>query len=432
MKVLVFAHTPPPHHGQSYMVQMMLKGFGGDCRKRRATADELKARERFGIQCYHVNVRLSKDLENIGDLQVRKLALVFWYCLQAIWCRFRHGVKVLYYIPAPGKWSALYRDWMVMLLCRPFFPHLILHWHAAGLDRWLEMEASMLARSLTYRSLGKADVSVALSGSNCRGVGKFLPRRTCVVFNAIPDPCPDYDSTIRPRRTARHRARSKLLQGQTLSEQERIEAGGDPEVFHCCYLALCTQEKGLFDAVDAVCAAQRELEARGSPIRLKLTIAGGFTNAEERAEFEQRRSDPVAREAIRYVGFVHGEQKHALLRDSDALCFPTYYRGENHPVSTVEALAYGLPVIITRWRSLPEFFPAGYPSIVEPKDVKGLTAALLDRIGRDDSDELRQLFLERYTIERHLETLAAAIRSVGDEASLQRPEWLREGIVSAR
>ncbi len=24
MKLLVFAHTPPPHHGQSYMVQLML------------------------------------------------------------------------------------------------------------------------------------------------------------------------------------------------------------------------------------------------------------------------------------------------------------------------------------------------------------------------------------------------------------------------
>ena len=29
MKLLVFAHTPPPHHGQSYMVQLLLAGFGG-------------------------------------------------------------------------------------------------------------------------------------------------------------------------------------------------------------------------------------------------------------------------------------------------------------------------------------------------------------------------------------------------------------------
>ena len=38
MKLLVFAHTPPPHHGQSYMVQLMLDGFGGDARRRKAGA----------------------------------------------------------------------------------------------------------------------------------------------------------------------------------------------------------------------------------------------------------------------------------------------------------------------------------------------------------------------------------------------------------
>jgi len=35
MKLLVYAHTPPPHHGQSYMVQLMVHGFGGDHRRRR-------------------------------------------------------------------------------------------------------------------------------------------------------------------------------------------------------------------------------------------------------------------------------------------------------------------------------------------------------------------------------------------------------------
>ena len=39
MKLLVFAHTPPPHHGQSYMVGLMLNHFGGDQRQRPAGPD---------------------------------------------------------------------------------------------------------------------------------------------------------------------------------------------------------------------------------------------------------------------------------------------------------------------------------------------------------------------------------------------------------
>src|SRR5207245_4241056 len=141
MNLLVFAHTPPPHHGQSYMVQLMLKGFGGDRRRpgqaQAGDSEAQAAANSFGIECYHVNARLSKKLEDIGDLRIGKFVLLLGYCLQAVWCRFRYGVRNFYYIPAPGKPSALYRDWMVMLICRRFFKRVILNCHAAGLAKWL-------------------------------------------------------------------------------------------------------------------------------------------------------------------------------------------------------------------------------------------------------------------------------------------------------
>jgi len=131
MKLLVFAHTPPPHHGQSYMVQLMLAGFGGDQRKSHKHSKGVEKRERapgsgpresdpYGVECYHVDARLSQKLEDIGDFRIGKLLLLLCYCLQAIWCRIRYGVANFYYIPAPGKRSALYRDWVVMLICRCF------------------------------------------------------------------------------------------------------------------------------------------------------------------------------------------------------------------------------------------------------------------------------------------------------------------------
>src|SRR5438046_2974173 len=125
MKLLVFAHTPPPHNGHRYMVQLMLAGFGGDRRRRRKPTEEdigaSVGNSTNDIACYHVNARLSRKLEDIGNLRVGKTILLFGYCLQAIWCRFRYGVTNFYYVPAPGKRSALYRDWMVMVVCRPFF-----------------------------------------------------------------------------------------------------------------------------------------------------------------------------------------------------------------------------------------------------------------------------------------------------------------------
>jgi len=74
MKSLVFAHTPPPHHGQSYMVQPMLDGLGVD-RRRRAPKAQPHAGDVNGIECYYVNTRLSKRLEDIGAFHAAKLSI---------------------------------------------------------------------------------------------------------------------------------------------------------------------------------------------------------------------------------------------------------------------------------------------------------------------------------------------------------------------
>jgi len=62
MKLLVFAHTPPPHHGQSYMVKLMLDGLGGDHRGLAKAPEEARAaldQPAAHIECYHVNAQLS-------------------------------------------------------------------------------------------------------------------------------------------------------------------------------------------------------------------------------------------------------------------------------------------------------------------------------------------------------------------------------------
>src|SRR6266581_2785171 len=312
MKLLVFAHTPPPHHGQSYMVQLMLAGFGGDQRKRGRgifTDAPPPATDSFGIDCYHVNARLSQKLEDIGDLRIGKFILLIGYCAQAIWCRFRYGVRNFYYIPAPGKRSALYRDWMVMLICRPFFKRIILHWHAAGLAKWLETVVQMRSRSVTYHFMKQVDLSIVLSRYNRADAEKLVSQDIKVVSNGIPDPCHDFTRLVLARRRARSAARKRLLAGEVLSSEELRGAGGDPHVVTVLYLAHCTREKGLFDTVAGVEIANQQLRARRGPVSLRLLVTGNFVTAEEKAEFERLLAKPGASDTIEYLGFVSGEQK---------------------------------------------------------------------------------------------------------------------------
>lgn len=398
MKLLVFAHKPPPHHGQSYMVELMLAGFGGDARRRKPPAAPP-----HGIDCYHVDARFSRSLEEVGEFRGAKILLIFWFCLQALWLRFRYGVKNFYYVPAPGKSVALYRDWLVMFLCRPFFKNVILHWHAAGLAKWLEANTVISTRATTYRLIRPVNLSIVLSRYNVADAEKLLSQRVCVVNNGIPDPCPDFETSVQPRRLERFAARKQIFAG---------EIPAAPLAVRILFLAHCTREKGIFAAAEAVLQANRELAARRLPMQLKLITAGNFVTDEERREFERLRENPVFAVTVEHLGFVSGERKNQLLREADLFLFPTRYLGENQPVNLIEAMAFGLPIVTTRWRSLPEMLPPDYPGLVNDQNPAEIAAVMLEVLGVKNGLKVRAHYRGRFTLERHLTDLAAAIRSV--------------------
>ena len=409
MKLLVFAHTPPPHHGQSYMVQTMLTAFGGD---RRRQPPSQQAESKYGIDCYHVNARFSKGLEDIGKLQIGKILLILLYCLQAIWCRFRYGVTNLYYVPAPGKLVALQRDWLVMLICRPFFRNIILHWHAAGLANWLETVAQIRTRAMTFRAFRQPELSIVITKFNLADAQKLLSRRVCNVDYGIADPCRDFETTMLLRRRARWEARCKLLNNERLAPAETTAAGGDPHIVKVLYLAHYMREKGLFAAAEGVVMANRILKNQKIPVQFKLMAGGSFVSDEEKLAFDQLQKDPEFASAVSCLGFLAGAKKEAAQREADLFCFPTLYAAENQPITLIEAMAFGLPIVTTRWRSLPEMLPPDYVGLVDSQAIEPIAKALIEIMTQESGERLRQLYLDRFTLERHLASLAQAIHSV--------------------
>lgn len=411
MKLLIFAPTPPPLHEQGYMVQLMLDGLGGDRRRRPPNAPP-HAGDIHGMECYQINPRTSQRRADLGEVPGASLLRTLVCCGEAIWCRFRYGVRNFYYLPAPGEASALYRDWLVLRLCRPFFKHLILHWQAAGLARWLETSMPMRTRVLTYRCARQADLSIVLARGHLADAEKFLPRRIRVVANGIPDPCPEFRHALLPRRRARAAARELLFAGRALSPADYHGTGGDPRVIKVLFHAPCTEEKGFFDALQAVLIANRTLAAQASPVRMKLLAAGTFVTTTERGRFDQLLADPEFDRAVDYLGALSDDGKHRALQDGDLFCFPTYHPGENQPVNLIEAMAFGLPVVTTRWGALAEMLPANYPGVVPIRAPEKIATAMLQLMHQETGERFRQLFLARFTLEAHLSRLAAALATV--------------------
>jgi glycosyltransferase involved in cell wall biosynthesis len=256
-----------------------------------------------------------------------------------------------------------------------------------------------------------------LSAYNRADAEKLFPKCIRVVNNGIPDPCPGFEKDVLPRRTARLVARRKLASGDQLAPSETAAAGNDANVFKVLYLAHCTRDKGLFDSIDGVILANERLTAMNSPLTIQLHVAGSFFNKEEEIEFEKACSTPGGKRGVKYLGFVSGSQKEAALRDSDFFCFPTFFRNENQPVNLIEAMAYGLPILTSRWRSIPELFPPDHGMLVDVQSPAQIADALVAALTGPTAESFREIFMKQFNLDQYLAALAGAFKSLEPDNS---------------
>ena len=116
---------------------------------------------------------------------------------------------------------------------------------------------------------------------------------------------------------------------------------------------------------------------------------------------------------VHYAGFVEAEEKRSLLYYSDCLCFPTYYEAEGQPVSIIEAMAFGLPVIATRWRGIPAMLPANYPGFVPQQAPQEIAAMMKQLFTLDLTAMLRDRFTECFTGACYVRHMRNALQGVG-------------------
>ena len=267
----------------------------------------------------------------------------------------------------------------------------------------MQCDAFAWERELGQFLLGQPDLSITLANSLSGDASFLKSKRVCVIPNAVPDPCPAFDESIHPLRTARLAGRREIFEEQSV-------AADAPEKYRVVFLAHCSRDKGLFDALDAIALGNQELNAQAIPLRMHLTVAGAFLLKSEQEEFEtwQQTHSGMAD----YVGFLGGEAKTQLLAESDCLCFPTYYPAEAQPVSLVEAMAFGLTIVATAWRGIPELLPLDYPFLIADHEPHTIANALVKSMQANLAAELRSRYCESFTAARYVENLARAFESL--------------------
>lgn len=132
------------------------------------------------------------------------------------------------------------------------------------------------------------------------------------------------------------------------------------------FLGVVGDRKGVFDLLPAMAQALKQAPA------LRLVIGG---NGEVERARQVAASLGLA-DHVRFLGWISGAQKLAALESSDVYVLPSH--NEGLPVSILEAMSHGLPIIATRVGGIPELVRDGTDGcLVEAGDVQSLAAALV-------------------------------------------------------
>jgi glycosyltransferase involved in cell wall biosynthesis len=118
------------------------------------------------------------------------------------------------------------------------------------------------------------------------------------------------------------------------------------------------------------------------------------------------------------AGQLTGDSKWSEFESTDVFCFPSHYESESSGLVIIEAMQFGIPVIASRWRGIPEIVQDGRTGfLIPPHDPNALAQHLKVLVDRPElrlrmGNAARQAYLERHTINKYLETIEMALLTV--------------------
>lgn len=267
----------------------------------------------------------------------------------------------------------LARAALLVVAARVRLRKVVLHVHSGKIQLWLT------------NSIRKTVVRVALAGAN----------RVVAVSQGAHEAL---RSSVSPKRL------------RYVPNGVDVERFGPPEQPHdpprVLYVGLLTPRKGVTDLF----TASRMLLDRG--IEHELVIAGGTPDEGPEAEAEVRAAAPSH---AQLVGTRPHEEMIELYRSADVFCLPSWW--EAMPLTVLEAMATGVPVVATGVGDVPSMLGGGAAGEIVPVRNPPALANALEKfltdaeLRRRRGDEGRRRAAERYTLEAN----AGAVNAIYEE-----------------
>lgn len=357
--VLLFAHSDPPISGQAAIVASLVEVSEGW----------------QDVRLVHHNAALSHRREDFGGLSVGKLFTLAKHLVVAGWTVLRDSADTVILTPAFFR-GAFLKDAVVAF----WFRHIL----RRRLIGWVHMDPNRLdwdtlpgwLRRIVGFTLSGFDTWVACSPALTATWPETLRSRHLVgIANAVPDATKPATPGTRP-------------------------------TLRVLFLSAMDPEKGwpeLLDAARSICADMPDVE---------FVFHGGPGGKTSREDIDAAFDTPFG-DRIRWEGPAYADAKAEAYAAADLFCFPSHT--EQFPLSVLEAMAAGLPVIATRVGGVPDQL-GDDSALIPARDREALEAALrsalADRAALADRGRAnRERFAERFSLpafSRAWETMLAS------------------------
>ena len=296
--------------------------------------------------------------------QVKKLLVLCKAILQFLyWMLFHPEIKIVHVQGSVG--ASFWRKAIFIYIAKFFHKKVVWHMHAGRFAVFYQQH-----RYAVRKVVNKSDVIIALSEYWKEYFkNEFPTKRVEIIKNVISAP--------------------RVHKQQT-------------GYFTLLFLGLLGKNKGIYDLLE--CIRDHKVEFQG---KLKLYIGGNG----EIEHVKQLIKEYGIADIVIFEGWVSGDKKIELLNKSDAYILPSYKEGL--PISILEAMSYGMPIISTPVGGIPEIVSNGENGyLVEPGNKEDIYKAIMSLLNDADlRNRMGRISLSRVGehlpeyVEKQLETL---------------------------
>lgn len=175
------------------------------------------------------------------------------------------------------------------------------------------------------------------------------------------------------------------------------------------FLGEIGRRKGCYDIPDVVQRVVKEVPD------VKFVLCGAGTPNDEQAVVELCRQKDIS-DKVMFPGWVRGEEKDRMLREADVFFLPSY--NEGMPMSVLDAMGYGLPIVSTQVGGIPKIvhnFENGM--CVNAGDIDAYSDAIIDLLKDDQwrnraGEKSIEIVKNRYSLDVHLRKLSNVYDSI--------------------